>query len=452
MKDLTENNIYKTFIVFAIPMVFSGLLSQMYNAIDTIIAGKLLGSDGLAAIGATSALVQFISSAFWGYGTGFSIYIARLFGAREYSRIKASIFSNLLAMLAASAVITVSVLCFHEKIFDILNVDFSIRKEAFKYFAVYMSGLFIITSNMTCGYIMNAFGIGSFPFYISIISAILNIFGNIFTVAVLKIGVTGLAAATVFSASVTLICYIIKLHMCFKEMNVSKEHIKLSFRYIKSAFSSSAAVMLQQMIMYFASASISPFVNGIGSTASAAYTVILKIYDFNANIYQNSSKVLSNYTAQCMGSEKYRSIPKAVRTALIQGIVFVFPALLTCVFFTDSVTSLFFPSGDTGEAFGYVAAFSKLCLPFMLFNIVNNLFHALFRGANALNFLVTSTALGAAVRIAVSIICILKLGIYGLFIGWIASWIIECIFAVLVYISKKWQPIKMQSAQKNPGI
>ena len=180
MKDLTENNIYKTFIIFAILMVFSGLLSQMYNAIDTIIAGKLLGSDGLAAIGATSALVQFISSAFWGYGTGFSIYIARLFGAREYSRIKASIFSNLLAMLAASAVITVSVLCFHEKIFDILNVDFSIRKEAFKYFAVYMSGLFIITSNMTCGYIMNAFGIGSFPFYISIISAILNIFGNIF--------------------------------------------------------------------------------------------------------------------------------------------------------------------------------------------------------------------------------------------------------------------------------
>ena len=73
MKDLTKSNMYKTFIIFAVPMVLAGLLNQAYNTVDTIIAGKFLGADGLAAIGATSAFIQLISAVFWGYGIGFSI-------------------------------------------------------------------------------------------------------------------------------------------------------------------------------------------------------------------------------------------------------------------------------------------------------------------------------------------------------------------------------------------
>ena len=449
MKDLTKNNIYKTFIIFAIPMVFSGLLNQAYNAIDTIIAGKFLGSDGLAAMGATSALIQLISSAFWGYGTGFSIYIANLFGAREYRKIKASIYSNCLAMLAASIVITILVMCFHEQIFDILKVDYSIRRQAYEYFAVYMSGLFIIISNLIGTYIMNAFGISTFPFCISVISAVLNIIGNIFTVAVLKMGITGLAVTTVTASAIALVCYVVKLYLCFKEMGVLKERVKPEFGYIKDAFSCSSAVMLQQMIMYFASTGISPFINGIGSYASAAYTVILKIYDLNSTIYQNSAKVLSNYTAQCMGAEKYKNIARAVKIALIQGIAFTAPTLLICIFFAPSVTSLFFPKGDTGTAFSYAVSFSRLCLPFILFNLINNLFHAFFRGVKALKFLIICTAFGSVIRMATSIICIWKFGIYGLFLGWIVSWLAECILAFLIYHSKKWQPPEMKSALAN---
>ena len=102
MKDLTRGNIYKTFILFAIPLVLSGVLSQCYNLIDTVIAGKFLGDNGLAAIGCTAAFISFSSSIFWGYAAGASIHIAALFGARKYRDIKAAVYHNLGTLTAAS--------------------------------------------------------------------------------------------------------------------------------------------------------------------------------------------------------------------------------------------------------------------------------------------------------------------------------------------------------------
>ena len=444
MKDLTKSNMYKTFIIFAVPMVLAGLLNQAYNTVDTMIAGKFLGADGLAAIGATSAFIQLISAVFWGYGIGFSIYLARLFGASEYKKIKASIYSNCLAMLAMSAVVIILVLCFHERIFDILNVDHSIRGDAYRYFAVYIGGLFVIVSNLIGTYIMNAFGISMFPFCISVMSAIMNIVGNIFAIAVLKKGVIGLAVVTVAVSGIALVCYIVKIYICFKKMGVLNQRVKPGFSYIKDAFASSTAVMVQQIVMCLSSACISPFVNGIGSAATAAYTVILKIYDLNASMYQNSSKVLSNYAAQCMGAREYKNVAKAVRTALLQGIVFTAPTLIICIFYAPSVAALFFPKEDMGTAFNYAVDFCRMCLPFILLNLINNLFHAFFRGVSALKFLVVCTAFGSFVRMAVSILTIMKFGIYGMFIGWIVSWLAEGIMEYVMYRSKKWQPHEMK--------
>ena len=88
MKDMTKGNIYKTFLLFAVPLILSGVLSQSYGIIDTVVVGKLLNSNCLAAIGATSPFIQFFLCIFWGYVFGFSIYIANLFGAREYKKLK----------------------------------------------------------------------------------------------------------------------------------------------------------------------------------------------------------------------------------------------------------------------------------------------------------------------------------------------------------------------------
>lgn len=448
MKDLTKGNIYKTFFWFAIPMVLSGVLAQGYNIVDTVIAGRLLGTSGLASVGATSALISVISALFWGYCTGLSIYLARCFGAKEYKKIKASLYSNTLAIFIVSVTVSAILILSKETIFDLLKVDPAVREGAKQYFVIYISGIFFVISNIFGAYIMNAFGIGDFPLYMSVLSSVLNISGNVLLVKVFDMRAGGLALATVFSAFVTSVFYMIKVKQCFDEMGVRDIKIKPSFTYVKDAFSISGAVMLQQVVMYFAPFLISPSVNAIGGAATAAYTVALHIYEINAEIYQNSSKALSNYTAQCVGAEKYKNIKKGIRVGLIQGIVFVAPSLLFGTLFAKTTCEIFFPKGESGKALEYAILFSRYYLPFLLFNLVNNLFHAFFRGVKALKPLILCTAFSAVVRLTVSLLLIPKFGMNGVYTGWAASWLLEAVLVVTIYFSGKWQSEKIREGLK----
>ena len=439
MKNLTTGNIYKTFILFAIPLVLSGLLSQGYHIIDTIIAGKFLGSDGLAAIGSTSSYITFISSIFWGYISGFSVYIATLFGAGKYDKIKTCIYSNLLLLITSILTICALSIIFQNTIFKFLNVDTSIYHETSIYFTIYMSGLFLISMNTFGVFVMNAFGTSSYPFFMSIVSTVLNISGNIFTITVLKWGIAGLAVSSLIAGLIVDICYFFKINNCFKQMNCKKTKEKFNVESIKKSFSYAIPVTVQQTTMYFASLAISPLVNGIGSAATAAYSVIMRIYDINASIYQNSAKTISNYSAQCVGAKKYHLLNKGLIVGLIQGILFLSPVLIVSVLFPKDICSAFFPKGYSGEGLDFSVLFVRFYLPFILFNVINNLFHAFFRTRKFMNILLSATIIGSVTRIIFSIVLVKYQGISGVYLGWVISWIIEAIYNITIFFAGKWR-------------
>lgn len=439
MRDLTKGNIYKTFLIFAIPLILSGLLSTAYNLIDTVIAGKYLGASGLAAIGSTAAFAELISSVLWGYSSGFSIYIAKLFGEKNYSQIRSSVINNYIFILIVSFLIGIISVIFHNIIFDFLKIDSSIRNETKQYFIIYAIGLGIIVLNNTGVHIMNSLGSSGFPFAMSILSAILNIGGNIFTVTVLKLGVRGIALATVFSAAVVDVFYIIKLKKYFREMGVCNEKIQFSPKIISESLGLAVPVTLQQMIMYISSLLVSPFINAIGSSATAAYTVILKIYSVNANIYQNSAKTVTTYSAQCIGRRKTDKLKKGLRVGFIQGIVFLAPVLILCVLFSRQICMLFFPKGYTGISLTYSEIYLRFYLPFITINMINNLFHAFYRGVMAMKYLIAATFSGAFARVISTMLLAPALGIEGVYLGWVISWVAEAIITVIIYISGKWK-------------
>ena len=439
MKNLTTGNIYKTFILFAIPLVLSGLLSQSYSIIDTIIAGKFLGPDGLAAIGATSSYITLISAIFWGYISGFAVYIATLFGAGEYDKIKTSICSNLIFIIISIFSVSLISVIFHEPIFDFLKVDATIRHDTFIYFTIYLLGIFMILSNTFGVFVMNAFGASSFPFLMSIVSTILNISGNIFTITVLNWGVAGVAISSLFAALIVDTCYFFKINNCFKQLGCKKTKQKFNIESIKKSLPYAGPVTLQQTAMYFSSLAISPLVNGIGSAATAAYTVVLRIYNLNAEIYQNSTKTVSNYSAQCVGAKKYHLLNKGLVVGLIQGILFLSPVLIISVLFPEKICSAFFPKGYSGEGLDFSVLYVRFYLPFILFNVINNLFHSFFRSIKSMNILLSATVIGSVTRIIFSIILVKYYGISGVYLGWIISWIIEAIYNVAIFFAGKWR-------------
>lgn len=439
MKDLTKGNIYKTFILFAIPMVLSGVLSQGYSTINTIIAGKLIGSDALAAIGAVSPFETFLNSIFWGYGGGVGIYVANLFGSGDYYRMKQVIMNNMLMLSALILMASALIIIFRWPVYDFLQIDPAILEDANRYMVISMAGKVTVLFNVNCVFLINAMGDGGFPFYMSLISAIVNIAGNIFVVTVLEMGVEGMALSTVFSALIVSTCYCLKLRRCFRQLDVHKQKSCLDLSVLKETFHYSFGTMLQQSVMYFSSLVLSPLVNGIGSAASASYTVTLRIYELNANIYQNSSKTVGNYIAQCYGAKKYENFRKGIRVGFLQSILFVMPTLLVCIFLAGPVSKLFYEADASGVAVEYTIIYLRYYLPFLILNVVANLFHNFFRGIARMKSLLIATVVGSLARILISMILIGPLGIHGIYVGWVMAWLFDAVAGVLMYLKGKWR-------------
>ena len=447
MKKLTDGNIYKNFILFAIPIALSGILSHSYGVINSAIAGRYLGTNGLAAIGATSGLITFLSSILWGYGVGVSIYAARLFGAGKNKELKNVVWGNFFLNLLISVTVAAIIIIFINPIMGWLKVAPEIVEDAKTYLRIYMIAYCISSSNYFCVFIMNSLGESAFPFWMSFVSGVLTIIGSLLAVVVFDGGVGGLALSTAISVAVVGVCYVIRLRKYFAVLGVASEGIRLEKQFFRNAFTYGGSNMLQQSIMYVVNVAIAPTINVLGADATAGYAIASTIFTLNAQLYQSASKCVSNYTAQAIGLERYDNIKKGVNVGFIQGVVFLSPLLLVCVIFARPVNSLFFADTAGSEAFEFAIIFSRYYLPFLYLNAVNNLFHALFRGIASSGLLNISTAIGAAVRIVLSYILSAPMGIHGIYLAWVLSWAIEVVYSLYIYLSGRWK----KYIQKNDG-
>ena len=448
MKDLTKGNIYKTFFVFALPLVFSGVLSQMYAIVDTIIAGQYLGEMGLAATGATSCYIIFVSSLIWGYGVGVGIYIGRLFGAKEYGRIKNNAWTQVLLLTAISAAIGLGSVLLYRPVFALLQVDESIYEEAFHYFAVYMGGFFLIVLNHCFVSIATALGSSLIPFLFSMISGVLNVLGNIFSVVVLNMGVLGIALSTVVASGVTFFAYIIYFIVSFRKMP-TKERTRLCFSETKIIFGFALPTSFQQGVMYLAGLLLSPMVNAIGPAATASYSVTYRIFEFNSAVFYNSSRAVANYTAQCVGARKFTEIKKGIGVGLLQALAFLAVIMIPCLLVPEQLVGLF-STEKTGESLAYSLFFVKVCLPFTAMHCVDNLFHHLYRGAKRMGLLLLTTTFASCARLLLGLILTSYMGMYGFYIAWMSSWILEAILNLFIYLLGLWIPIEAKGIIKVP--
>ena len=440
MKDLTKGNIFKTFFLFGAPLVLAGILTSAYSIINSAIAGQFLGEVGLATTSATSPLESFINSAFSGFCVGFSMYIARLFANKEYGKLKSAFYTCLLLISLLGFIFGGTMILLYEPLADLLKIDARIRTDSFRYFSIINGGRGIIVISTLLVFALNAMGVSGCTFWLSLLSSVLNVAGNVLSIILLDMGVVGIALSTVLSSLIVNILYLLKIRSCFKQLDNDGKRVCLKFLYVKKSIPYALPNMVQQMVMYLVGLLISPLVNGMGVAVTASYSVVMHIYNLIAWVYQNLSRTVSNYTAQCAGSKQYAKIKKGVGIGLLQGLVFTTPFILVCVVFREAVCGIFLKPDASALTKEYSYIFAKIYLPFIYFNIVNNLFHALYRGVKAMGHLFFVTLLGSFTRLLCSWFLIPKMGMEGFFLGWVISWVVEAIVTTGLYFIGKWRP------------
>jgi len=442
-EKLYEGNMRKKYLLFAIPLILSALLSQSYNFINSMMIGKFVGSEAFAATAVTSQLVEFINSIFFGYLTGVGIYVSVLFGRGEHKKMLNVIKVNFFLSSVVALLFTLLCNIFCNPIFNFLNVNAEIYNDAASYFKMYAIGLLAFQFNWGFTYISNGMGMTKLPLIASIVTGVFNVALNYLFLAVMGKDIGYSALATAISTAVVAVFYIFVFGNLFKKMGVKSKGIKFKKDELKASFDYGAPSMLQQMAMYSCTAIVSPLTNACSTAALSGYSIANKAHTLILAVYQNSSKANTNLIAQAMGAKRLDKIKQGIKIGIQQGLVFFLFTLAIFMIFAKPFTALFLDPVADAESFTVSVITIRVLFPFIIFNVFNNLFHGIFRAVGSGRLMFVSTLI-YAVSFVISAYILFTvfpndIKIYGVHIALSIAYITEVIFAAIMYFSGRWK-------------
>lgn len=432
-KNITEGNVYHNLLLYTIPLILSSVLSLTYSTIDGMIAGKCIGAFAMGSISATNSFHVLANALFVGIAEGFTIYASQLFGKGSFDAIKRGIVNMTWFVILMSLCLSLFVIVFCDPILDYLNVDPLLRADAKRYFLLYSMGYAAFCVNIFWSRTLQALGITSFSLYVSVMSAILNIGGNLLTVLVLDMGVAGLAVSTLVSALAAGAFYIVMLRKAFREMPTEQISYRLQFSVIRRSLRYAVPVAVQKMAFLGVSFVIAPSINALGAAATTGYGIANQLYNIGTMTIWSATSAFACYTGQCVGEGNTQKIRRGVRIGFEINGALLLPVVLGISLFAGPIVSLFFPGGYEGEAYTHAFRYARIYAPLIYVQLVDHILHAYIRALGHVGVVLGATLVGGVTRIAATFLLIPILHLEGAFVAEIISWGLDAVICLIVY-------------------
>jgi putative MATE family efflux protein len=333
MHDLTSGRPASLILRFATPMLLGNVFQQLYNVTDSIIVGKFLGKEALAAVGASFPLIFMLVSFIIGIASGSTIIIAQYFGAKDMVKVRRSIDTMYIFLFFASLLVGILGIVFSEPIFRLIRLPEEVIPQAALYMQVYFTGiLFFFGFNGTSA-VLRGLGDSKTPLYFLIISTLTNIVFDLLFVVVFGWGIAGAALATVLSqagAFVTLIVYLNRKHLL---INLSWRRLYWDREVFRESIRIGVPTGFQQTFVSLGMLALLRIVNDFGTDTVAAYSVAGRIDGLASLPAMNFGQALSTYTGQNIGAGKIRRVGAGLRATLgMSSIVAVVSSVIIMIF------------------------------------------------------------------------------------------------------------------------
>lgn len=323
----------RALLLFALPMILGNLFQQFYNMADSMIVGRYVGENQLAAVGASYSLTTVFIMISIGGGIGASILTAQYLGAKRYREMKTSITTSLIAFLVVSILLAMVGLIFHHDILTILGTPENIMEDASVYLNIYFCGLPFLFMYNVLSAMYNALGDSKKPLYFLIFSSLLNIVLDLFAVKVLEAGVAGVAFATLIAQGISSILSFVILMWKLRQYGEEGEsqtifEPSLLPEMIKLAIPS----MLQQSIVSIGMLLVQSVVNGFGSSVLAGYSAASRVESICVVPMIAVGNAMSTFTAQNIGAGKMERVQQGYRATykIIFTIAIIICLILVC--------------------------------------------------------------------------------------------------------------------------
>ncbi len=438
-KDLTTGKIMPILVNFTVPLVLGNLFQLTYNAVDSIIVGHFVGKEALAAVGICNPVSTLMILFLNGLCMGASILMGIQYGAKDYETLHRQISTTLLSGAVFSFFLTLVCVIFAVPILLLLQVDPSIMDMTVQYLRIIFLGLMFTFLYNFFSSTLRALGDSASPLYFLIISAILNIFGDLFFVIVLKAGSNGCAISTVLSEALCCLFCIIYIQKKVPILRLGKKWLVFDARLLKKTIAYGWASAMQQATVQMGKIAIQALVNTMGVSVAAAFAVVNRIDDFAITPEQNIAHAMTALMAQNKGAGKNDRMREGFRCGMILELVYGASVMLICLGFARPLMSLFVKDE---EVIGHGVVYLHLIAVMYILPAITNALQGFFRGIGDLKVTLMSSFTNMAVRViaAAPMVLLWNFGIealpYSYLAGWIAMLLVETPLMLRIYRKK----------------
>lgn len=437
--DLTTGTPRTVLWRFCLPLFGSIIFQQLYNIADSLIAGKFIGENALAAVGNSYELTLIFIAFATGCNMACSVITSQLFGAKNYSSMKTAVYTAMISVAVLCGLLMAFGFVSSDWLLHIMNTPAEIYADSKLYMDIYIWGLpFLFFYNLATG-IFSAMGDSRTPFIFLAISSTANIVVNIFFVAVLDMGVAGVAWATFLCQGVSCVLAVVTI---FRRLRmIPAESSQLFDRDLFQKFVSIAVPsILQQSSISIGNIIIQSAINDCGVAVTAGYAAGIKLQNLVITAFTTLGNGISNFAAQNIGAGKLERV-RAGHRAGIQMVwticvpvvlLYTFGARVLVSFFIDNPTPL---AMDSGVHFLYI------CAPLYFLISVKLATDGILRGAGMMKEFVIATTLDLILRVVLVKILVVPFGYLGIWAAWPIGWVLGTSLS-LMYYRKKFKPVE----------
>lgn len=437
MKDFTSGNVSKLIFNFTLPMLLGNVFQQLYNVVDSIIVGKVLGKEALASVGASFPIIFTLIALLIGIGSGFSIVISQFYGAKDINSVKKSIDTMYIFLFVAGLFASIFGIYYSEELFLLLQLPLELIPQATTYLNIYMAGMILFFGFNGTSSVLRGLGDSKTPLYFLILASLFNILFDVLFVMVFNWGIAGAAWATVIAQGGAFVTGILYLNRTHKIMKFSLS--KLSFD--KGLFIKSLKIGLpsgiQHTFVAIGMMALLGIVNTFGTDVIAAYTAAGRIDSLAMMPAMNFSQAVAAFVGQNLGANKIERVRKGFKATFLMSNLFCILMTAIIVIFGSQLMKMFTTDPNViaiGEK--YLIIVSSFYLLFSTLFTTNGVLRG--AGDTLIPMFITLFSLWI-IRIPGAYFLSSEIGETGIWWSIPIGWSMGALLSYLYYLTGKWK-------------
>lgn len=438
-QDLTAGKPEAVLRRFCLPLFGSVIFQQIYNIADSLVAGKCIGENALAAVGNSyEVTLIFIAFAF-GCNIGCSVVVSRLFGAGEYGGMKTAVSTACIASAALCGALMIAGLSGCEALLRLMNTPEEVFADSGLYLNIYIWGLpFVFFYNIATG-IFSALGDSRTPFVFLAVSSAANVGADILFVTAFDMGVAGVAWATFLCQGVSCVLAAAAVFLRLKKIEGAEKFQWFSLSVLRRIAAIAVPSILQQSFISLGNIVIQGVINGFGPGVMAGYSAAVKLNNLVITSFTTLGNGISNYTAQNIGARKLPRIREGFRAGIRLVWLLSLPLFLLYFFAGRYVLRLFL-DGPAETAMQTGVTFLRILSPFYFAVSAKLVADGVLRGAGMMKQFMTATLVDLVLRVGLAVVLARTfLGATGIWCAWPVGWLTALMFSLAYFRAGPWR-------------